>query len=174
VCIPPPRCGVLPAHQLINGGPNRFFGRVSEDPRELRVGAQYAVFHIEKNYALRRLLKQLIELRFLCVSCSPLRRRSASACLRSVMSMTAPTNFKRPDSSVGRATYDSQVFDGTAGHQQPMLKIELLSLARKIVPSIAAGLICRPGVCVALSAQRWTSSRGSNSNIRNVSCDPVF
>src|SRR6516164_112405 len=52
--------------QIINETSNRFIGRVAEDPRKLRVNPQYAIFYIEKNDTLRRLFKQLIELRLLC------------------------------------------------------------------------------------------------------------
>ena len=51
--------------QIINETSNRFIGRVAENPCKLGVNPQYAVFYIEKNDRLRRLFKQLIELRFL-------------------------------------------------------------------------------------------------------------
>jgi len=39
--------------------------RVAENPSALRINPQYTIFHIEKNNALLRSFKELIELRFL-------------------------------------------------------------------------------------------------------------
>src|SRR5215813_15135311 len=51
--------------QFIDSTSKRFFGRVAEDACKFRINPYYAVFNVEKDDALRRLFKKLIELRLL-------------------------------------------------------------------------------------------------------------
>src|SRR5262249_20231184 len=102
---------------------------VAEDLRELRVNPQYAVFHIEKNDALRRLFKQLIELRLVCsqLLAASLEGRLYTFALGEVRNRSH--ELKAAVLVLRGSGHDAQVFDGSIRHEQPMFKIELRPLA---------------------------------------------